>query len=366
MPNAITVRAGRLTIGLAIITIGVFEYVVPESQVLFHNILQHLYVVPIGIAGLYFGWRGGLAAALTATAVLTPHLLDTIGKRAWTQAFLVTQVAEIIDMFLGGLLIGMFADTQRRHKQALERTTRQLSTVYQELQENFERQKRSERLYAIGQLSAGLAHEIRNPLASIAGATGILQRNQASPERQSECLEIINRECQRLTRLLTNFLDFARPRDPQYQRVDVASILDPVLELASHAIDRRPITLRKQIASGVSAIECDPEQLKQVLLNLMINAIQAMPQGGEVVVSALSRNGKAVIEVMDQGYGIEAEHMERIFDPFFTTKESGTGLGLSVAHQIIGQHGGILTAVKNAGRGMTFRVTLPFERRTIS
>ncbi len=219
--------------------------------------------------------------------------------------------------------------------------------------------KRGERLYAIGQLSAGLAHEIRNPLASIAGASAILRRSPQSEDRRSECLDIIHKECERLNRLLTNFLDFARPRAPKYQRTDIDPLIDSVLELASHAIGRRGIALRKEVASNLKPLECDPEQLKQVLLNLMINAVQASPDGAEVVVAARMREGQMLVEVRDQGCGVSPEHRERIFDPFFTTKDNGTGLGLSVAHQIVEQHGGILTAEANPKRGMTFSLLLP-------
>ena len=137
------------------------------------------------------------------------------------------------------------------------------------------------------------------------------------------------------------------------------------MELAAHAVGKRPIELRKEISADLTVIECDPELLKQVLLNLIINAIQATPGSGEVLVSAGRRNDCLSIEVRDEGCGIGGADRDRIFDPFFTTKENGTGLGLSVAHQIVEQHGGILKAEANPGRGMTFSVSLPLrhERR---
>jgi two-component system, NtrC family, sensor histidine kinase HydH len=230
------------------------------------------------------------------------------------------------------------------------------------LQESFERMKRVERLSAVGQLSAGLAHEIRNPLASIAGAVGIIERNGGSESRRDECLNIIKRETERLSRLLASFLDFARPRAPQYQAISLPNALDSVLALAAHAVDRKPITLRTDVPAGLPALQGDPEQLKQVLLNLLINAIQASPDGNEVVLTARLEGSKVLIQVKDGGPGIPPEIRDKIFDPFFTTKESGTGLGLSVAHQIVEQHGGILTAEANPDKGMTFSVALPLRR----
>jgi signal transduction histidine kinase len=217
----------------------------------------------------------------------------------------------------------------------------------------------------LGQLSAGLAHEIRNPLASVSGAAGILRRNPRLEPKDAECVEIISKECQRLNRLVGNFLDFARPRTPRYQRVDLAATLDSVIELAGHAIEKQSIALRRETLPELPAVECDPELLRQVLLNLIINAIQAMPSGGEVVISARPDLERMLIQVKDEGCGIKPEDRDRIFDPFFTTKENGSGLGLSVAHQIVQQHGGILTAEANPEKGMTFSVLLPLRHESL-
>jgi signal transduction histidine kinase len=234
--------------------------------------------------------------------------------------------------------------------------------VYQELQQNFEQMKRGERLFAVGQLAAGLAHELRNPLGSVAGAAGILRRNANLEPKHQECLEIIDKESQRLNRLLTEFLDFARPRPPKYQNLDADSLLSSVIQLAAHGVAGSGVELRKETPPALPPVEGDPEMLKQLLLNLVINAIQAMPEGGEVVVSAASREGKMLISVRDQGTGIAPESRDRIFDPFFTTKEGGTGLGLPVAHQIADQHGGVLRAEANPDRGMTFSLVLPLRQ----
>jgi signal transduction histidine kinase len=221
--------------------------------------------------------------------------------------------------------------------------------------------KRSERLSAVGQLSAGLAHEVRNPLASIGGAAAILRKRPESEERREEFLEIIEKECLRLNRLLTNFLEFARPRPPQYQLAEVGPILESVVGLAAHAVGRQPIQLHTEIAPDVPAVVCDPEQIKQVLLNLTINSVQAMPDGGEIVLSTLVDGARVVIEVKDQGPGVSPENLDKLFDPFFTTKDTGTGLGLSVAHQIVSQHGGILNAKNNSDGGATFSLFLPIQ-----
>lgn len=345
----------------AIVLISVMYYATHHQLVWMHNILQHLYFAPIAAAAIYFGWKGGIGAAILAALFYAPHVL--MGLTDGTEPFRSAggEVTEILDFFLVGLIAGILADREHKQKESLQRTTTQLNSVYQELQQNFERMKRSERLYAIGQLSAGLAHEVRNPLASIGGAAAILRKKPASEERREEFLEIIEKECLRLNRLLTNFLEFARPRPPQYQLAEVGPILESVVGLAAHAVGHQAIRLRIDPALIVPAIACDPEQIKQVLLNLTINSIQAMPEGGEIVLSTRIDGARVVLEVRDQGPGISAENLDKIFDPFFTTKDTGTGLGLSVAHQIVSQHGGILSAANNSDRGTTFSLSLPIQ-----
>jgi two-component system, NtrC family, sensor histidine kinase HydH len=350
---------GVTTIAAGIICISLVRQLVPHSAIFLHNILQNLYVVPIVIAALYRGWKGGLFAAIFSGASDMLFTLNTLAAQGSAQNHLAGQSAEMVDFILVGLVAGILADRQREQKKALQKTTEQLSQVYKELQQNFEQMKRAEKLYAIGQLSAGLAHEIRNPLASLSGTIGIMRRNPSSEEKRSECLDIMDKECQRLNILLTSFLDYAKPRPPRLLDIDIASILDSVIGLVSHTLDQKSITLRKETAIQLPVLECDPELLKQVLVNLLINAIQASSDGGEILLQARIRGSDLLIQVKDQGSGISADDIDKIFDPFFTTKENGTGLGLSVAYQIVEQLGGILRAENNPGRGMTFTVSLP-------
>jgi signal transduction histidine kinase len=339
--------------------ISVVHHGTPSSDLHWHNVFQHLYYVPTVLAALLFGWRGGLAAGLLAGISHLPDILQTLNE---SPDYALEQLVEIPVLCLVGLLTGIFSDRDRKQRKDIERTTSRLTMVYQELQQNFEQMKRAERLFAVGQLAAGLAHELRNPLGSVAGAAGILRRNANLEPKHHECLEIIDKESQRLNRLLTEFLDFARPRPPKYQNLDADSLLSSVIQLAAHGVAGSGVELRKETPPALPPVEGDPEMLKQLLLNLVINAIQAMPEGGEVVVSAASREGKMLISVRDQGTGIAPESRDRIFDPFFTTKEGGTGLGLPVAHQIAEQHGGVLRAEANPDRGMTFSLVLPLRQ----
>jgi signal transduction histidine kinase len=340
----------------SILICGVLHSVIPLTLLHWHNILQHLYYLPIVFAGIHFGWKGGLAAALLAGLSSLPHsvrLLDIV------PAYASDQILDVAVYCAAGVFTGILVGREREQRLSLESTTRRLSEVYRELQDSFEQVKRAERLSAVGQLSAGLAHEIRNPLASLAGAAGLIRRGTTSEQRRAECVEIIQKECDRLNRLLTEFLDFARPRNPHHQTIDLRSVLAPLVDLAAHAAPGKGVNIRLEFARDVPAVECDPEQIKQAVLNLLLNAVQASPDPGEVVVAVRPQNGRIIMQVSDEGLGVDEAHMDKIFDPFFTTREHGTGLGLSVVHQIVEQHGGLISAERRLPRGTTFTITLP-------
>jgi signal transduction histidine kinase len=314
------------------------------------------YAVPVALAAVIDGWLGGLAVAVLAS----------IGLFTLSPGGTVTvKPVEALALLCLGAVIALVAGRERRLRLHYQQISNQLSNVYEKVQANFEGMKRAERLSAIGQLSAGLAHEIRNPLASISGAAAILTRSQELDPKNAKCLEIITNECQRLNGLLTNFLNFARPRPPHLQTIRLEPILDNVLGLANHGIRGKTVYFEKINAPELPCVECDPDQLEQVLLNLMINAIEASPDGGTVTLSALNDHGKIAIGVADNGDGVAPDHIDRLFDPFFTTKEHGTGLGLPVAHQIMGQMGGALLARRNVDQGMVFSVVLPIKNQKL-
>jgi signal transduction histidine kinase len=337
--------------------IGILHHVVPHSAEVWHNVFQWLYYLPVVYAAAHFGLRGGLATALLASLGYIPHFVMALR----TPKELANQIAELAVLSIVSAVTGILADREHRRRAELEKTTKALAKANGDLQSSFEQLRRADRLSAIGQLAASLAHEIRNPLASIRGAISVLDDPQIAEDLRLEFRGIINKECSRLERLLTNLLDFARPRSPEYRGVDIGREFEMTIELVGHAAGRSGIRFRKEIASDMPAFDSDPEQLRQVILNLALNAIQAMPNGGEVVLAARRENSNVIIQVRDQGIGVAQDDLDRIFDPFFTTKANGTGLGLSVTHQIIAQHQGILKVDRNPDRGMTFSILIPWK-----
>ncbi len=333
----------RLIGVLALLAAGVIDW-------LTGGVFTVIYAIPVVLTAALDGWAGGLAIAVLSSAcvfIFSPHQA-TMTKVLESSAFL----------FLASQT-ALTTGRERRLRRHYQQVAEQLSSVYEKVQANFEGMKRAERLSAIGQLSAGLAHEIRNPLASISGAAAILARSLDLDPKNAKCLEIIRSECERLNGLLTNFLNFARPRPPRLRNIQLEPVLENVLGLASHGVRGKAVRFEKLFEAGLQRVECDPEQLEQVLLNLMINAIEASPEGGTVTLSAAAEESNIAIGVADHGHGVPPAHIDRLFDPFFTTKEHGTGLGLPVAHQIMRQMGGSLLVHANAGEGMTFSVVLP-------
>jgi signal transduction histidine kinase len=318
-------------------------------------LFQRLYHLPVVYAGIAFGWVGGLIAGIVAGLLYIPHIVHTWSNESH---YAIEQYADIFMFLAVGIVTGILSDRERSRRAELQVAAQQLRQMNVELQNTFEQVKRADRLSAIGQLAAGLAHEIRNPLASIDGAAEVLEPGGEPEEVRRETLAIIRKESARLFRLLTTLLDFARPRQPERRAVNVPHVLDSVIQLVRHAGGRQ-IEFHRDAPDDLPRLMCDEEQLAQVILNLTMNAVQAMPNGGEIRLKARPHGAGVLIQVQDQGSGIPPENLDKVFDPFFTTKDGGTGLGLSVVHQIVTQHGGSVSLERNPDKGMTFSLLFP-------
>lgn len=350
-------RAKAILVAFLVVSLAVFTWFLPPHAEWVHNILHHLNILPFMLAGLFFGWRGTLRALLLAAVLQAPTIY-----RHWHRAPIDAkdQVVELSTFGAAGMIAGILADRERTQRHRVEATKRELETVYSELQQNIEQLKKTERLTAAGQLSASLAHEIRNPLASISGAAGILSRGQASLQSQQECLEILTKESQRLNKLLTSFLNFARPRLPRFQTVDMYELLYSVHSIAQHLATEHEVELVLNEEERKVSLQCDPEQIRQLVLNLLLNAIQASPTGGVVTTSSAVEGDMVRIAIQDEGKGISQEAEHHVFEPFFTTKANGTGLGLAIASTIASQHAGTLTYMPNQTQGTIFVLSLPY------
>jgi two-component system sensor histidine kinase HydH len=228
---------------------------------------------------------------------------------------------------------------------------------------------RASRLSSVGTLAAGIAHEIRNPLVAVRTFLELFPQRKNDEEFLTTFQQLSLKEVDRITRLITELLTFARTHERTLSQIDVGEVTQHVAALLQPEAGKRTVNLMLSCARDVPAVEGDPSQLQQVILNLVLNAIEASPPGGTVTVlvqpgRTLRGEPQVRIEVTDEGPGVPREHREAIFTPFFTTKDTGTGLGLAVAHQIVVEHGGTLTVNCPKSGGSTFVVTLPIPSAT--
>jgi len=220
---------------------------------------------------------------------------------------------------------------------------------------------RAEHFATLGELATGLAHEIRNPLAGIAGVIEIVGRDLPATSPARAVVKDVRLEITRISRTLTDLLETARPRRPEVRRSNLNTTVEHAVMLARQQVLSRPIKIEMQQAPDLPEVEHDSDQIHQVLLNLLLNAVQAMEKTGTVNVEIGSRDGYASVVVSDTGRGISPQNLPNIFRPFYTTKGDGTGLGLSLAHRIVEDHHGRIEVSSVVGKGSQFQVLLPFH-----
>lgn len=260
-----------------------------------------------------------------------------------------------IMLIVVGLLVNQLAEASRRETQRFQETAVKLETAVAQV-------RRAERLAALGQLTAGLAHELRNPLGTMKSSAELLARSvsKENPIAQ-EMAGYISTEVDRTNSLITRFLDFARPQHLRLEPGDISALLDQAV--ASFYRERPAalagIEIYKNYSPGIPAIKFDAELLERVFSNLILNAAQASPPAGVVTVKTQLLEDSVEVSIIDRGSGIEAKNLESIFNPFFTTKADGVGLGLAICSKIVDEHGGHITVESTAGEGSVFHVILP-------
>jgi len=221
---------------------------------------------------------------------------------------------------------------------------------------------RAEHFATLGELAAGLAHEIRNPLAGIAGVLDIVSRDLPETSVAREVIHDAKQEAVQINRILTELLDTARPKPPQFRVTDIVGTAEHAVLFARQQAVTKRINIEFEVKDALPPVEHDPNQINQVLLNLLLNSIQSMDKSGTIHVFLQPEDSAVAIIVSDQGKGIAPEHLPNIFRPFFTTKGQGTGLGLSLARRMVESHGGTISVASALGEGTQFTVHLPVRR----
>ncbi len=363
---------------VAVLVFGVslLHYGTTTARPLLHDVYRRLYYIPVGLAAVWFGLRGGLAVSGVVAAIYVPHIIiywNDMGRELWNR------VMEVGLYFVFSGLVGFFTDRDRAYRRRLQMANERLERSYDELRRQAdtlfqveEQLRRADRLSAIGQLAAAVTHEIRNPLGAIKGTAEILRDEFPPGHPKAEFLEILLKETDRLNQVVEEFLGYARPGSTdEGEAVDLAQIARQVVGFLSTPARKAGVTVALEGDETVR-VGGRPAQLKQVLLNLVLNAVQATPPGGGVTVRVGGCDGRVLgaeyrevagrvarLCVEDEGPGLPRGEEQRVFEPFFTTKDEGTGLGLAISRKIAEAHGGTLVAENRPEGGSRFVLTLP-------
>lgn len=254
------------------------------------------------------------------------------------------------------------AEAEQLYAEAIDRN-QQLEEMYQRLQSAQQQLVQSEKLASVGQLSAGIVHDVKNPLGVIKGVAEELLEDRVPGSPEHESLQVIRDNASRANAIVTDMLTFARQTPPAMIRRDLRETVEGSLRLTNYMLRKGKVELDLQLPPDPVTLTFDSQQLQQVIINLVQNAVQAMPDGGRLRVHLQRDDGVAVIEIEDTGSGIPPEHLARVFDPFFTTKPEGqgTGMGLSVSYGIISRHHGTIHVSSKPGEGALFTIRLPMQ-----
>ncbi|HEY6292934.1 MAG TPA: ATP-binding protein [Terriglobia bacterium] len=326
-----------------------------------------IYYVPVVSAATAFEAKGTLLWTAVAAAAYCSYLYPALKEFELTPEGATEIAIRVLFLFLAAVIVNRFVTESRRQSERYRKLAETLAETNRLLEQAQAEVRRSERLAALGQLTAGVAHEIRNPLGVIKGSAEMLaQKLSPSDALAGELAGYISSEVDRLNGIVSRFLDFARPMPIDRKPADILTIVDRSLKAARDGLGGAQVEVEQRYAPNLTAVRVDAELCEQVFTNLAVNAYQAMGEkGGRLRVSVRPANSglRAGIEVEfeDTGPGVPADLREQIFNPFFTTKRDGIGLGLSIVSKIIDEHGGWIRLVSQPGEGARFRVFLPSE-----
>jgi len=335
-------RSGKIKLiagAIAGISVVHYLYLFPMRMSVTRELVNRAYFFPIILAALWFGLRGGVLAPLIVSLICLPYSIIAMEQR---RVFFYDEVLQLFLFILVGSIVGILKDREQRQRALNEKL---------------------EALAAMGETMASVAHEMKNIVIPIRGFLRRIRENPSLDKKAASYLEIVDSESAKLDKMTQDMLAFGRFAPLQRKEVEVSELVEGVKRTLQNEF-------RDSRAHLICECECrtrvslDAEKIRQALVNLLQNAQQASPEGGEVRLSA-DCDGRAVrFVVADQGVGIPAANLERIFHPFFTTKTQGTGLGLAITQRIVREHGGSILVKSVPGNGTQFTLVLPIIEET--
>lgn len=300
--------------------------------------------------------RGKVRTLPLAVVGLPTHDLQALRRQAMMQGLVMGSVLVTLSATL------MYVTVMLQEHRVVRATVAALRADNEKLLESL---KRTDRLAVLGRMAATMAHELRNPLSSIRGFTQLFRKKAAAAHDTNMCqyADLVISEVDRLNKVITSMLDFSRPVEAQMERGSLQPVIENALRLIKGDAESRHVTITAAIAPNLPQVALDKNLMTQALINLCINALDAMPRGGDLTITAeCERGGWVRVSVRDTGKGIAKPLLGQIFEPFFTTKPNGTGLGLATVDNIIAEHGGRIQVESEEGRGTVFHIDLPINR----
>ncbi len=302
-------------------------------------IYQGLYFIPLILSGFWFGLRGALTTSLIITLFYTPYTIIH-----WN-GFSADDLSNVVEMVLYnavGAIMGILRDwEQAEQKRFLE----------------------GENLAAIGRSMSCVAHDMKTPLVAIGGFSLLIRKHLTEDDPHREKLDIIINEAYRLENMIKDLLDFSRPLQLDRSEEDVKQLIEESIAVVSEVARKKTVAVETRPSPDLPRLPVDPMRMKRLLINLVMNAVQASPEGENVTIDSYRSGHSVTIDVIDRGCGIPREKRKEIFSPFFSTKKEGTGLGLPIAKKIVEAHQGHLEVLDNPEKGLTFRVHIPIAQK---
>jgi two-component system, NtrC family, sensor histidine kinase HydH len=346
LPAAKNGKFKTILIAVLIIINTLFLYSTEVSEKHYLVFYLSFYFVPVILAGFWFGLRSALASSLGITLLYLPFTV-----MHW-KGFSADDLNNMMEMILFNAVAVIFG-VLRDREQAEQKRSRE-----------------AENLAAIGRAMTSVAHDMKTPLIAIGGFSRLVQgklqkyssKNEdykTLAEEAQEKLDIVINETRRLENMVKDMLDFAKPMELHRSEEDVKGIIEECLSVIRDLAQEKRLNLHTQSSENLPPVSLDAMRMKRVLINLVMNAIQASPEGGTITVHSYQRGNKVIIEVIDCGCGVPSDKREEIFWPFYSTKKEGTGLGLPIAKRIVEAHRGRLEVLENKEKGAIFRILIP-------
>jgi two-component system sensor histidine kinase HydH len=352
-------------IAALVLGISSAHYLTPVGHHQWHEIFRRLYFIPILMAAIYYGFRSGMTVAVLITLIYLPHVIFQ-----WSGSFSVNLVRfnEIILYLLLGGLSGFLSDTTRKERDRFKKTADELEQAYLKLKEQSNQMaeleyqlKSADRLAVLGELTASLAHEVRNPLGSIRGAAEILRKRCRQDDTSQEFTKVLMAEVDRLNQVVDRYLSMTPASLSSSGSSELKAALDSVIYMLGPQFRKKQISLETDWPADRVIIPLTEVEVRQIFLNLMLNSLAVLNSKSRIKIQTEMDDSEVIIRFSDNGPGIPEAKIKMIFTPFFTTKKQGSGLGLAIVKRIIESKKGKISVQSRPGEETTFTICLPRE-----